>query len=201
MDSKIIEIKGLEKKYNSKFSLSVDDLYLKNNKILTIIGPNGSGKSTLIRLLNLLEKPDRGAISFEGENILDERVDKFAIRKKMVVVFQEPLLFNTSVYSNIIIGLKFRKIRLSTVRDRFEYFTEKLKIGDILGRSIKNLIRYRCHHKISQYNFGKKSEQEEVNSPGDFMCLNFRWLVALRQEISCTNNRPCYQLREKRYIE
>ena len=106
MDSKIIEIKGLEKKYNSKFSLSVDDLYLKNNKILTIIGPNGSGKSTLIRLLNLLEKPDRGAISFEGKNILDERADKFAIRKKMAVVFQEPLLFNTSVYSNIIIGLK-----------------------------------------------------------------------------------------------
>jgi tungstate transport system ATP-binding protein len=139
MDSKIIEIKGLEKKYNSKFSLSVDDLYLKNNKILTIIGPNGSGKSTLIRVLNLLEKPDRGAISFEGKNILDERVDKFAIRKKMAVVFQEPLLFNTSVYSNIIIGLKFRKIRLSTVRDRFEYFTEKLKINSILGRSIKNL--------------------------------------------------------------
>jgi len=139
MDSKIIEIKGLEKKYNSKFSLSVDGLYLKNNKILTIIGPNGSGKSTLIRVLNLLEKPDRGAISFEGKNILDERVDKFAIRKKMAVVFQEPLLFNTSVYSNIIIGLKFRKIRLSTVRDRFEYFTEKLKINSILGRSIKNL--------------------------------------------------------------
>ncbi|MES0341237.1 MAG: ABC transporter ATP-binding protein [Candidatus Humimicrobiaceae bacterium] len=139
MDSKIIEIKGLEKKYNSMFNLSVDGLYLKKNKILTIIGPNGSGKSTLIRLLNLLEKPDRGVISFEGENILDERVDKFAIRKKMVVVFQEPLLFNTSVYSNIIIGLKFRKIRLSTVRDRFEYFTEKLKIGSILGRSIKNL--------------------------------------------------------------
>lgn len=139
MDSKIIEIKGLEKKYNSKFSLSVDDLYLKSNKILTIIGPNGSGKSTLIRLLNLLEKPDRGVISFEGENILDERVDKFAIRKKMAVVFQEPLLFNTSVYSNIVMGLNFRKIPLSEVNERLQYFTEKLKISDILGRSIKNL--------------------------------------------------------------
>ena len=139
MDSKIIEIKGLEKKYNSKFSLSVDGLYLKSNKILTIIGPNGSGKSTLIRLLNLLEKPDRGVISFEGENILGERVDKFAIRKKMAVVFQEPLLFNTSVYSNIIMGLSFRKIPLIEVNERLQYFTEKLKIGDILGRSIKNL--------------------------------------------------------------
>ncbi|MFC2159147.1 ABC transporter ATP-binding protein [Actinomycetota bacterium] len=139
MDSKILEIKGLEKKYNSKFSLSIDGLYLKSNKILTVIGPNGSGKSTLIRLLNLLEKPDKGAISFEGENILDERVDKFAIRKKMAVVFQEPLLFNTSVYSNIIMGLNFRKIPLIEVNERLEYFTEKLKIGSILGRSIKNL--------------------------------------------------------------
>ena len=139
MDSKIIEIKGLEKKYNSKFSLSVDGLYLKSNKILTIIGPNGSGKSTLIRLLNLLEKPDRGVISFEGENILDERVDESAIRKKMAVVFQEPLLFNTSVYSNIVMGLNFRKIPLNEVNERLQYFIEKLKIGDILGRSIKNL--------------------------------------------------------------
>ncbi len=139
MGSRVIEIKDLEKKYNSKFSLSVDGLYLKRNKILTIIGPNGSGKSTLIRLLNLLEKPDRGAISFDGENILDGKTDKSAIRKKMAVVFQEPLLFNTSVYSNIIIGLKFRKIALSEVRDRLEYFIEKLKIAGILGRSIKNL--------------------------------------------------------------
>ena len=139
MDPKIIEIEGLEKKYNSKFSLSVDGLYLKSNKILTIIGPNGSGKSTLIRLLNLLEKPDSGVISFDGENILDERVDKYAIRKKMAVVFQEPLLFNTSVYSNIIMGLGFRKIPLGEVNERLQYFTDKLKIGDILGRSIKNL--------------------------------------------------------------
>ena len=139
MDPRIIEIKGLEKKYNSKFSLSVDGLYLKRNKILTIIGPNGSGKSTLIRLLDLLEKPDSGVISFDGENILDTKTDKFAIRKKIAVVFQEPLLFNTSVYSNIIMGLKFRGIKLKEVRDRLEYFTEKLKIGDIMGRSVKNL--------------------------------------------------------------
>ncbi len=139
MDPRIIDIKGLEKKYNSKFSLSVDGLYLRSNKILTIIGPNGSGKSTLIRLLNLLEKPDRGIISFEGENILDERVDKSAIRKKMAVVFQEPLLFNTSVYSNIIMGLNFRKIPLSEANERLQYFIEKLKIGSILGRSIKDL--------------------------------------------------------------
>jgi tungstate transport system ATP-binding protein len=139
MDSKIIEIMGLEKKYNSKFSLSVDGLFLESNKILTIIGPNGSGKSTLIRLLNLLERPDGGVISFDGENILDEKMDKYAARKKMAVVFQEPLLFNTSVYNNIIMGLKFRKIPISEVNERLEYFTEKLKIGDILGRSIKNL--------------------------------------------------------------
>ena len=139
MDPRIIEIKGLEKKYNSKFSLSVDGLYLESNKILTIIGPNGSGKSTLIRLLDLLEKPDRGVISFNGENILDAKTDKYAVRKKIAVVFQEPLLFNTSVYSNIIMGLRFRKIALNEVRDRLEYFTEKLKIGDIMGRSVKNL--------------------------------------------------------------
>jgi len=139
MDKKILEISDLKKKYNSKFCLDVNNLYAEKGKILTIIGPNGSGKSTLIRLINLLERPDEGKIYFNGHEITNGEVSQTEVRKKMAVVFQEPLLFNTSVYTNIIMGLKIRNIKLSGVKDRIDYFTGKLKITDLLNRSTKNL--------------------------------------------------------------
>ncbi len=139
MSSKIIEISGLKKRFNSEFSLNIKYLHAGKNKILTIIGPNGSGKSTLIKIINLLEKPDEGKIYFDGTEITNGKADKAKIREKMSVVFQEPLLFNTSVYSNIILGLKIRKIKPSTARDRIDYFIGKLKLGSLLGRSTKNL--------------------------------------------------------------
>ncbi len=139
MDAKILKLSCIEKKYDGGFRLCIDELYLEKNKILSIIGPNGSGKSTLIKLINLLEKPDRGKIYFDGTEITNGKVDRAKIRKKMAVVFQEPLLFNSSVYSNIIMGLKIRKIKPSTARDRIDYFVSKLKIGDLLDRGTKNL--------------------------------------------------------------
>ena len=139
MASKNLEIIDLKKKYNSNFDLHIEYLFSEENRILAIIGPNGAGKSTLIRLINLLEKPDYGSIHLDGVNILGSSINQADIRKKMAVVFQEPLLFNTSVYDNILIGLKIRKIKLSDARDRFYHLVQKLKIGDLLYRSTKYL--------------------------------------------------------------
>ena len=139
MASKNLEIIDLKKKYNSNFDLHIEYLFSEENRILAIIGPNGAGKSTLIRLINLLEKPDYGSIHLDGVNILGSSINQADIRKKMAVVFQEPLLFNTSVYDNILLGLKIRKIKLSDVKDRFYHLVQKLKIGDLLYRSTKYL--------------------------------------------------------------
>ncbi len=139
MVKKILKIVDLKKRYDSKFNLDIDNLYTERGRILIIIGSNGSGKSTLIRLINLLEKPDGGKIYFNGSEITAAGINSTEIRKKMAVVFQEPLLFNSSVYSNIIMGLKIRKIKLSEVKDRIDYYIGKLKIRDLLNRSTKNL--------------------------------------------------------------
>jgi len=139
MDKKIIEISGLKKRYSDAFCLDVNYLHTKKGRILVIIGPNGSGKSTLIRLINLLEKPDEGKICFNGREITNGGAGQVEVRKKMAVVFQDPLLFNTSVYSNVTMGLKIRKIKLSEVKDRIDYLTDKLKIRALLNRSTRSL--------------------------------------------------------------
>jgi tungstate transport system ATP-binding protein len=139
MVPKILEITGLEKKYNSGFSLKVSHLFTEENKILVIIGPNGSGKSTLIKLINLLENPDSGSIYFNGKLITGNGVDKITVRKEMSTVFQEPLLFSMSVYNNIMMGLKLRGKKISDSKEIFRYLIEKLKIKNLLKRNPKSL--------------------------------------------------------------
>ncbi|MCL4378478.1 MAG: ABC transporter ATP-binding protein [Actinobacteria bacterium] len=139
MDDKIIEITGLKKEYGSKFKLAIDSLYLERNKVLTLIGPNGSGKSTLIKMICLLERPDEGNIFFNGKNISKDKINKVKIRKEMAVIFQEPALFNASVYNNLILGLKIRKINVFSVKENLDYLIKKLKIGHLLDRNVKNL--------------------------------------------------------------
>jgi molybdopterin-binding protein len=133
--SKILEITGLEKKYNSGFSLKIEHLVTEENKILVMIGPNGSGKSTLIKLINLLETPERGSIYFNDKLITGNGVDKIMVRKEMATVFQEPLLFNTSVYNNILMGLELRGKKVSGSREIFDYLVDKLKIKNLLRRN------------------------------------------------------------------
>ncbi len=139
MDTKILEISGIEKKYDAGFRLSVSRLHLDKNRILSIIGPNGSGKSTLIKLINLLERPDEGKIYFNGTEITNGKTDRAKIRKKMAVVFQDPIFFNTSAYNNILLGLKMRKTDIHPVKDRIDHYVHKLKIGDLLHRNIRTL--------------------------------------------------------------
>ena len=45
----------------------VDSLRVNKGDRLVLVGPSGAGKSTLLRLLNFLEPPTHGSISFEGE--------------------------------------------------------------------------------------------------------------------------------------
>jgi tungstate transport system ATP-binding protein len=139
MVSKILEIIGLEKKYNSGFSLKVEHLFTEENRILIMIGPNGSGKSTLIKLINLLERSDSGSIYLNDKLITGNDVDKIMIRKEMSTVFQEPLLFNTSVYNNILMGLEFRGKKISGSKEIFDYLIDKLKIKNLLKRNPRSL--------------------------------------------------------------
>jgi len=139
MVSKFLEIIRLEKKYNSGFSLKVEHLFTEENKILVLIGPNGSGKSTLIKLINLLESTDSGSIYFNDKLITGSEVDKIIVRKEMSTVFQEPLLFNTSVYNNILMGLEFRGKKISASKEIFDYLIDKLKIKNLLKRNPKSL--------------------------------------------------------------
>ena len=98
----MIEVQHLSKSFGGLAVLKDINLTIRRGEVVTIIGPSGSGKSTLLRCLNLLERPDGGAILFDGQDILNGAVKIESIRKRACMVFQHFNLFrNMTVLQNV----------------------------------------------------------------------------------------------------
>lgn len=69
--------------------------------ILGIIGPSGSGKSTVLRALNRLWEPPSGTVFLDGRDICD--LDVLALRRKVGMLFQIPVLFEGKIFYLFII--------------------------------------------------------------------------------------------------
>jgi molybdopterin-binding protein len=93
------------KSFSGKEVLRDISIELEEGKITSIIGPNGAGKTTLLRILNLLTKPTSGKLFFDNCEL---RKEALSIRRRMVMVLQNPIMFNCSVYNNVAYGLKIR---------------------------------------------------------------------------------------------
>lgn len=74
----------------------------KQNEVTAIVGPSGCGKSTLLRLISRLYDYDEGKIIVDGNDIKDISTD--SLFENISFVFQDVILFNSSVMDNIRIG-------------------------------------------------------------------------------------------------
>ena len=97
------ELERLQKRYNGRTVLDVDALTIGRGEVLALVGPSGSGKSTLLRLLNFLEPPTAGALTFDGRAAGDDL--PLSERRRVTAVFQRPALLRRSVATNIGYGL------------------------------------------------------------------------------------------------
>lgn len=98
----MIDIKNLSKSFGDNQVLKNISEHIYPGEKVVIIGPSGSGKSTFLRCLNLLETPNEGEITFEGQLITGEGVNINKIRQSMGMVFQHFNLFpNMTVLKNI----------------------------------------------------------------------------------------------------
>ena len=98
-----IEMDHVSFRYDEETPYVLDDLSLKirPGEYVAVVGKTGCGKSTLMRLLLGFEKPEKGAIYFDGKDI--ESLDKGSLRKKIGTVMQDAGLFQGDIYSNIVI--------------------------------------------------------------------------------------------------
>ncbi|TMW74120.1 phosphate ABC transporter ATP-binding protein [Alteribacter natronophilus] len=79
-------------------------LEIHKGEIVTLIGSSGAGKSSLLMLLNRLNDPHTGTITYRGSNIQD--YDVTTLRKSVGMVFQSSSLFDGTVLDNLKYGPK-----------------------------------------------------------------------------------------------
>ena len=98
---RVIEVRGIKKAFGDHEVLRGVDFAANKGEVTCIIGSSGSGKSTLLRCINLLEEADSGHIWFDGQDLMDLKVNLNALRQKIGMVFQGFNLFNNkSVLDN-----------------------------------------------------------------------------------------------------
>lgn len=85
--------------------LDIKNLEIPVNKVTCIVGESGSGKSTLLRLLNKLISCDSGEISFKDHPI--NTINSIELRRTIVMLPQQPVIFPGTLKDNLLIGLKF----------------------------------------------------------------------------------------------
>ncbi|MBQ7488714.1 MAG: amino acid ABC transporter ATP-binding protein, partial [Clostridia bacterium] len=89
----MINVKQLTKRFGDLKVLDNIDVDIERGDVICVIGPSGAGKSTFLRCLNMLETPTSGHIIFEGDDLMDPKVNLNLHRQRMGMVFQQFNLF------------------------------------------------------------------------------------------------------------
>jgi tungstate transport system ATP-binding protein len=136
--SPLLEVTGLAVRRGGTLVLDVPGLAVEAGTVLSLIGPNGAGKSTLLLALATLLKAERGALRFKGADVALHN-GLIGYRRKIAMVFQEPLLLDTTVYRNVAAGLKIRHLGRSEISSAVRTALERFGIAHLEKRHARKL--------------------------------------------------------------
>ncbi|MCL7415953.1 MAG: ATP-binding cassette domain-containing protein [ANME-2 cluster archaeon] len=135
-----LKITGLGKTFREQRVLRNINLEVERGEIFAIMGPSGAGKTTLLRILNLLEKPDTGSITLDGDTINGtQQSGHSAARQRISMVFQSPALFNDTVYNNVAYSLKVRRMDKDIIKSKVSQSLRLVGLEGYENRNAKTL--------------------------------------------------------------
>ncbi len=101
-----LEIEDIRKSFGKFPALNGVSLRAEDREFIALLGPSGSGKTTLLRCIAGLEAPDGGAVRFQDENLLTQKVRD----RRIGFVFQHYALFrHMTAAQNVAFGLKAKR--------------------------------------------------------------------------------------------
>ena len=134
----LLEIRNLTVVRGGSRVLRIPSFSLSPSETIALIGPNGTGKSSFLLALAGLLPLASGEILFRGEPIVPG-YSSTEYRRKMAMVFQEPLLFDATVFNNVAVGLKLRHLSRREIRERVETCLDRFRIAHLADRSARKL--------------------------------------------------------------
>lgn len=131
--NEVIRLEKVEYQVPNRKILTIPELVIEKGTTYGIMGPNGAGKSTLLKILSLLDSPSKGKIFFNGETISSNHIT-LEQRRNIAVALQQSLLLDTTVFQNIALGLKIRKVPRKVIKDKVQYWMEKFNIAHLSSK-------------------------------------------------------------------
>lgn len=129
----MLEVKDLEVSYGMIKAIKGISFEVNQGEVITLIGANGAGKTTTLHTISGLIRPDKGSITFKGENILKQPAHKLVPLGMAHVPEGRRVFADLSVYENLMLGAFTRKNKseieetLEKVYVRFPRLAERKK--------------------------------------------------------------------------
>lgn len=131
-----LDVRDLSVRFPGTTAVSEVALTVGRGEVLAVLGPSGCGKSTLLRAIAGLERPTRGSVAWDGDDLARVPVH----RRRFGMVFQDGQLFpHRDVAGNVEFGLRMNAVGR---RRRTERVTELLDVVGLAGyqrRSVTGL--------------------------------------------------------------
>lgn len=120
-----VEFQNVSFAYNDKGNVITDlSFSVKPGEVIAIVGPSGAGKSTIANLLPRFYDVNKGDIKIDGHSVREVTLD--SLREQVGIVPQETMLFNGSVYNNILYG------RLDATKEEIEAAAKAANAHDFI---------------------------------------------------------------------
>ncbi|MGT2896220.1 ABC transporter ATP-binding protein [Streptococcus entericus] len=139
----LLQVNHLEKVFKTRFSktevraLQDVDFAVEEGEFIAIMGESGSGKTTLLNILATLDKPTKGQVVLNGQDITqikDSKLSEFRLNN-LGFVFQDFNLLDTlSVRDNIYLPLVLSRTAVKEMESRLAPLAPKLRIADLLDK-------------------------------------------------------------------
>ena len=125
------------------------DLDIYSDEMVAIIGSSGSGKSTLLHILGTLDKPTKGAVYYQGENLFklgNARCDYFRNHILGFVYQFHHLLSDFTAYENVAFPMMISgDYNKKQIDERVKYLLDRVGLG------------HRLNHRSSELSGGERA--------------------------------------------
>ena len=136
MKKRIVQFKNINKNYKDVVAVKNFNLEIYEGEFLTLLGPSGCGKTTSLRILAGFEKPSKGEVYLEEQQI--NEIPSY--QRPINMVFQNYALFpHMNIFDNVAYGLRQKKISEEEVKTEVKKFLSLVRLEGYEKRNIWQL--------------------------------------------------------------